>query len=74
MVTNMTKGNPIKLILAFSVPLLIGNIFQQFYNITDMIIVGRFIGVNALAAVGGTAPLFMALLGITVGLSSGFPS
>lgn len=39
-----------------------------------MIIVGRFIGVNALAAVGGTAPLFMALLGITVGLSSGFPS
>lgn len=72
MVTNMTKGNPIKLILAFSVPLLIGNIFQQFYNITDMIIVGRFIGVNALAAVGGTAPLFMALLGITVGLSSGF--
>lgn len=72
MVTNMTKGNPITLILAFSVPLLIGNIFQQFYNITDMIIVGRFIGVNALASVGGTAPLFMALFGIAIGLSSGF--
>ena len=62
MVHNMTEGNPIKLILAFTGPLLIGNVFQQFYNIADIIIVGRFIGVHALAAVGATAPLFMALL------------
>ena len=72
MVHNMTKGNPIKLILAFTGPLLIGNVFQQFYNIADIIIVGRFIGVHALAAVGATAPLFMALLGLTIGMASGF--
>jgi putative MATE family efflux protein len=54
------------------VPLLIGNIFQQFYNIADVIIVGRIIGVHALAAVGAAAPLFMAILGMTIGLTSGF--
>ena len=47
MVRSMTSGNPIRLILAFTVPLLIGNVFQQFYNIADIIIVGRTIGVNA---------------------------
>lgn len=72
MVKNMTTGSPIKLIAAFTVPLLIGNIFQQFYNIADIIIVGRFIGVHALAAVGATAPLFMGLLALTIGLASGF--
>ena len=72
MVKNMTQGSPIKLIAAFTVPLLIGNIFQQFYNIADIIIVGRFIGIRALAAVGATAPLFMGLLALTIGLVSGF--
>lgn len=57
MVRSMTSGNPIGLILAFTVPLLIGNVFQQFYNIADIIIVGRTIGVNALAAVGRRRPL-----------------
>lgn len=74
MVRSMTSGNPIRLILAFTVPLLIGNVFQQFYNIADIIIVGRTIGVNALAAVGAVAPVFMAVFGLTIGLSSGFPS
>ena len=46
--------------------------FQQFYNIADIIIVGRTIGVNALAAVGAVAPVFMAVFGLTIGLSSGF--
>ena len=55
----MTEGDPLKLILPFMVPLLIGNVFQQLYNIADIIIVGRTIGVNALAAVGATAPLLM---------------
>jgi Na+-driven multidrug efflux pump len=68
----MVEGNPIRLILGFMVPLLIGNIFQQFYNIADVIIVGRIIGVNALAAVGATAPLFMGLLGLSIGMTSGF--
>ena len=44
MVRKMTEGSPIKLILAFMVPLLIGNLFQQFYNIADIIIVGRIMG------------------------------
>ena len=61
MVRNMTEGSPMKLIIAFTIPLLIGNLFQQFYNIADIIIVGRFIGVHALAAVGATAPLFISL-------------
>ena len=68
MVRNMTEGDPLKLILPFMVPLLIGNVFQQLYNIADIIIVGRTIGVNALAAVGATAPLFMMLVVLTMGL------
>ncbi|MDO7203332.1 MATE family efflux transporter [Paraclostridium bifermentans] len=54
MTKDMTAGNPVKLILYFSIPLLIGNIFQQFYSMVDTIIVGRFLGVKALAAVGST--------------------
>lgn len=72
MLTNMTQGKPLKLILPFMVPLLIGNIFQQLYNIADIIIVGRIIGVNALAAVGAIAPLFMLQVVLTIGLSNGF--
>ena len=53
---DMTSGNPLKLIVKFSVPLLIGNIFQQMYSISDIIIVGRLIGIQALAAVGVSAP------------------
>ena len=51
MLQNMTEGEPLKLILSFMVPLLIGNVFQQLYNIADVVIVGRTIGVEALAAV-----------------------
>ena len=50
MINDMTKGGPLSLIFWFSVPLLIGNIFQQLYNIADIVIVGRTIGINALAA------------------------
>ena len=52
MITDMTKGSPLRHILMFSVPLLIGNIFQQLYNIADLVIVGRLLGVEPLAAVG----------------------
>ena len=72
MLLNMTEGKPIKLIIPFMVPLLIGNIFQQFYNIADIIIVGRTIGEQALAAVGSIAPVFMMGVGLTIGLSNGF--
>lgn len=72
MLKNMTEGSPLKLILAFMVPLLIGNIFQQMYNIADIIIVGRTIGVEALASVGAVAPLFILTMVLTLGLSNGF--
>lgn len=72
MLINMTEGDPVKLIIPFVVPLLIGNIFQQMYNIADIIIVGRTIGVEALAAVGAVTPLFMLSMVLTIGLSNGF--
>lgn len=72
MLQNMTEGKPLKLILPFMVPLLIGNIFQQMYNIADVIIVGRTIGVDALAAVGAVSPLFFMAIVLTVGLGNGF--
>ena len=50
MTKDMTQGSPLKLILAFAVPLMLGSLFQQFYNLADTIIVGRFVGVEALAA------------------------
>ena len=49
---NMTQGNPLKLILMFSMPLMLGNILQEFYTIVDTIIVGQFLGVKALASMG----------------------
>jgi Na+-driven multidrug efflux pump len=51
---DMTSGSPTKLILKFSLPMLIGNLFQQFYNMVDSIVVGKFVGSNALAAVEST--------------------
>ncbi len=72
MTKDMTTGNPVKLILYFSIPLLIGNIFQQFYSMVDTIIVGRFLGVKALAAVGTTGSMSFLILGFVLGLCSGF--
>ncbi|MFU7516062.1 MATE family efflux transporter [Clostridium sp. HCS.1] len=72
MTKDMTVGNPVKLILTFSVPLLIGNIFQQFYSMVDTIIVGRYLGVDALAAVGSTGAMAFLVNGFVIGLTSGF--
>ncbi len=72
MVKDMTEGSPARLILAFSIPLLIGNIFQQLYSMVDTIIVGRFLGVQALAAVGSTGSLSFLVLGFVMGITSGF--
>ncbi len=72
MLHNMTEGRPLSLILPFMVPLLIGNIFQQLYNIADIIIVGRTIGVEALAAVGSVSPLFMFGVMLTIGSCNGY--
>ncbi|MGN0505299.1 MAG: MATE family efflux transporter [Lachnospiraceae bacterium] len=69
---DMTKGEPFKLILWFSIPLLLGNIFQQLYSMVDTIIVGKIIGTQALAAVGTTGPLNFLVLGFASGITSGF--
>ena len=54
MTKDMTTGSPLRIILLFSIPVLLGNLFQQFYNMVDTIIVGRYLGEEALAAVGST--------------------
>jgi len=72
MVRDMTEGNPLKLILSFAFPLAVGNIFQQFYNMADTIIVGKFVGVDALAAVGSTGSLNFLILGFVLGVCGGF--
>lgn len=72
MMMDMTKGKPWKLILTFSIPLLIGNIFQQLYSMVDTIIVGRFVSVSALAAVGSTGAMSFLILGFVIGITSGF--
>lgn len=68
---DLTSGSPIKLILKFSLPMLVGNIFQQFYNMVDSIVVGRYVDSNALAAVGATGSLIFLIFGLTFGLSAG---
>ena len=57
MIKDMTTGSPLKCILRFCIPLLIGNLFQQFYNLADSILVGRILGLNAFAGVGVTGAL-----------------
>ena len=69
--TDMTEGTPWKRIAMFSLPMLIGNIAQQLYNTVDSIVVGKYVGDNALAAVGSAAPLFNMLLVLFVGISTG---
>lgn len=68
---NMTEGSPSKRILEFSIPLLIGNIAQQLYNTVDSIVVGKYIGDNALAAVGSAGPVLHLLLVLFVGIATG---
>lgn len=72
MTTALTTGRPWRVILLFSVPLLIGNIVQQLYQVIDAIVVGRHLGVDALAAVGATGSMIFLLLGFAWGMTSGF--
>ena len=67
----MTVGTPWKCILSFTLPMLIGNIAQQLYNTVDSIVVGRYIGDNALAAVGSCGPIVNMLLVLFIGISAG---
>ncbi len=72
MVTDMTVGNPIKRILRFFVPVLLGNLLQQLYSMADSIIVSRFLGVDAFSGVSATGSLNFLILGFALGLCSGF--
>ena len=71
MVRDMTKGAPLKLIFSFFFPLLLGNLFQQFYSMVDSIIVGRFVGVNAFAGISATGSINFMILGFLMGMCSG---
>ena len=71
MTKKMTEGSPAKLIVMFTIPLLIGNIFQQLYSMVDTLIVGRTLGVDALAAVGCTGSINFLILGFAMGVSTG---
>ena len=70
-VLNMTEGNPVSLIIKFSIPMLIGNLFQQLYNLVDSIIVGQFVGPQALAAIGVTGSVTFLFFALCNGFGNG---
>ena len=72
MTKDMTHGSPIKLILKFTIPLIFGNLFQQFYSMVDTIIVGRYLGKEALAGVGSTGSVNYMIIGFCLGVCAGF--
>lgn len=69
---ELTQGNPLKLILFFMIPLFIGNVFQQLYNFTDALIVGRVIGINALASIGASSALIFLVISFIFASTQGF--
>lgn len=69
---DMTVGSPAKIIWNFTLPLVVGNIFQQFYTMVDTVIVGKFVGTGALAAVGATGTIIFLIIGFLMGLTAGF--
>jgi len=71
-VKDLTVGNPLKLIIEFSIPIFFGMLFQQFYSVMDTVIVGQTLGVEALAAVGATGSLTFLIIGFCNGIASGF--
>ena len=72
MTTSMIKGNPLKLMLQFALPLLLGNLLQQTYNIIDVAIVGQIFGAKALASVGASSSIQFLVLGFCMGSCTGF--
>ncbi len=68
---DLTEGKPGSLIFKFAMPMLIGNVFQQIYNVTDSIIVGKFLGKEALAAVGASFPIIFMLVSFIIGIATG---
>lgn len=71
MVNNLTEGKPLKLLFFFALPMVIGNLFQQLYNMVDSMVVGQFVGEDALAAVGSSFPVVFLAVAVAAGLSMG---
>lgn len=71
MIKDLTQGSPLKVIVSFSIPMILGNFFQLFYNIADSVIVGRFVGANALAAVGSSFTFMVFITSVVTGLCMG---
>ena len=71
-IKDMTTGRPLPLIISFALPLMVGNIFQQLYTVVDTMVVGKALGVDALAALGATDWLYWMLLGMIQGVTQGF--
>ena len=69
---DLTVGSPVKLVAGFMLPLWGGMLFQQFYNLVDTMIVGKYLGVNALAGVGSTGAICFMVMGFCIGICSGF--
>lgn len=69
---DMTVGSPARIIFNFTVPVFIGNLFQQFYSMVDTIVVGKFVGTKALAAVGSTGTINFLIIGFLLGMTAGF--
>lgn len=69
---DMTVGSPTKMIISFTIPVFLGNVFQQFYSMADTIIVGKFVGTKALAAVGSVGTIMFLLIGFIMGMTAGF--
>ena len=72
MQTDMTTGKPMKMVLDFTIPVFLGNVFQQLYSMADAVIVGKFVGTGGLAAVGATGTINFLIIGCLLGLTTGF--
>ena len=71
MVKNLTEGKPLKLLFFFAMPMVLGNLFQQLYNMVDSMVIGKFVGEDALAAVGSSFPVVFLAVAVAAGLSMG---
>ena len=71
MITDLTEGKPSKILWSFSIPMLLSVVFQQLYNIVDSIVAGKFVGAQALAAVGASYPITMIFMAIATGANVG---
>lgn len=68
---DMTEGTPLKLLVVFTIPMILGNVFQQLYTMVDTMVVGRFVSKDALAAVGATGAIMFLMISVIIGFTVG---